>query len=107
MPNGVSTSSSGSSGSGSRSVVQVYEHNNFNGNSQSFSSGVYKANQGNFNTVGNDKISSLRVSQGFVANVCENESQQGQCSTFKAGEYSYVGDQLNDKISYIEVSAAK
>ena len=102
---GSSTGGSNSGGSESKPVVTAYQHSNFGGTSQTFSTGVYAANKGNFNIVGNDQISSLRVPQGYVAKVCENETQQGVCRTYEAGDHTSVGSDLNDKISYMEISA--
>ncbi len=104
VPNGASTSVSSKGGSNSAQVV-AYRQPNFGGVSQSFSlsPGVYRADKGAFNIVGNDAISSMRVPQGLAAYVCENESQQGLCRTFKAGEYAYVGNDIDNKISYMKV----
>ncbi|WP_373525000.1 sorbosone dehydrogenase family protein [Nostoc sp.] len=84
--------------------VKVYLHSNFNGVSQSFpaSPGVYKANKGDLNIVGNDTISSLTVPPGTVVRVCQHETG-GLCREYSAGDYEYVGNDLNDIISYIEV----
>ncbi|MEH1943152.1 MAG: sugar dehydrogenase [Nostoc sp.] len=84
--------------------VQVYRDANFTGISQSFpiTPGVYKANQGNLNVIGNDTISSLRVPPNTVVRVCQHETG-GLCREFSAGDYAYVGDDFNDLISFIEV----
>lgn len=107
--NGGSNSGSNSGGSQSQSAVTAYQNSNFNGNSQSFpvSSDGYAANRGQLNSVGNDQISSLRVPEGYIAYVCANESQEGQCKIFSAGNHSFVGNDLNDKISYMEVLPAE
>ncbi|HCF27943.1 MAG TPA: sugar dehydrogenase, partial [Cyanobacteria bacterium UBA11049] len=54
------------------------------------------------NQVGNDNISSLRVPAGYKVRVCEDETG-GICREYGAGDYSYVGDDLNDQISLVEV----
>jgi glucose/arabinose dehydrogenase len=84
--------------------VKVYKDANFTGASQSFptSPGVYKANEGDLSVVGNDTISSLRVPPDTVVRVCQNETG-GKCREYSAGDYKYVGDDLNDIISFIEV----
>lgn len=98
-------STSGSTGSSqSNPAVTFYEDANYAGKSQTFSVGKYYADRGQLNTVGNDNISSLRVPKGLTVNVCENESG-GLCRSFGPGDYSYVGDDLNDIISYIEVKS--
>ncbi len=84
--------------------VKVYRDRNFAGVSQSFPTtpGIYKANQGDLNIVGNDTISSLRVPAGTVVRVCQNETG-GLCREYSAGDYSYVGNDLDNKISFIQV----
>ncbi|MEH2186474.1 MAG: sugar dehydrogenase [Nostoc sp.] len=84
--------------------VKVYRDSNFAGVSQSFPTtpGVYKANQGDLNVVGNDTISSLSVPPGTVIRVCQNETG-GRCREFSAGDYKFVGNDLDNIISFIEV----
>ncbi len=82
--------------------VTAYRDSNFAGTSQSFSIGTYLAYKGQLSTVGNDQISSLRVPTGLKARVCENEDG-GLCRDYGPGEYSSVGNDLNDKISFIDV----
>ena len=102
-PNTSPTTPSTSKPTHSKTAVTFYEHGDFGGNSQTFSAGTYRADNGQLNTVGNDNISSFNVPQGFKVRVCENESG-GLCREYGPGEYSYVGDDLNDKISFIEVT---
>jgi YD repeat-containing protein len=84
--------------------VQVYTDPNFGGVSQSFPAtpGVYKANEGDLNIVGNDSISSLTVPSGTVVRLCQHETG-GLCREFSAGEYKSVGSDLDNKTSFIEV----
>jgi len=84
--------------------VQVYQHTNFAGVSQSFPTtpGVYKANQGDLSVVGNDTISSLRVPPDTVIRVCEHETG-GQCREYSSGDYESIGNDFNDTVSFIEV----
>lgn len=86
-------------------LVKVYQHANFGGRSQRFSPGVYRADRGDLNIVGNDTVSSLQVPAGLVARVCEHEDA-GLCREYGPGDHDYVGDDLNDKISYIVVRQA-
>lgn len=95
---GVSSSVAGAS---QPNQVIVYENSNFSGKSQSISSGEYKAELGQL-SVGNDSISSLQVPEGLKARVCEHENE-GICREYGPGKYSYVGNDLNDRISYVEV----
>lgn len=87
--------------------ARFYQHNGFTGNSQGYISGVYRADKGQLNQVGNDSITSIRVPDGFKVRVCENEGSGqggGLCREYGPGEYNHVGADLNDKISYIEVT---
>ncbi len=129
LPNGVSTSSNSSNNSGggsnnsgggsdnsgsgsdnsgggseSEQAVEAYQKRDFGGRYQSFSvaQSVFRADAGDFKAVPTDQISSLKVPQGLVAYVCDTENQEG-CQTFTAGDYAYVGDDINNKISYMEV----
>ncbi|MBN3922055.1 PQQ-dependent sugar dehydrogenase [Nostoc sp. NMS4] len=84
--------------------VKVYRDPNFSGISQSFPTtpGVYKANQGNLNIVGNDTISSLSVPPGVVVRVCQHETG-GLCRDYTPGDYNLVGNGLDNIISFIQV----
>lgn len=86
----------------SSKTVTFYEDSNFSGKSQSFGVGTYRADKGQLNQVGNDNISSLRVPAGYKVRVCSDETG-GICREYGAGDYSYVGDDLNDQISLVEV----
>ncbi|MEH2282799.1 MAG: sugar dehydrogenase [Nostoc sp.] len=84
--------------------VKVYRDSNFAGVSQSFATtpGVYKANQGDLNIVGNDTISSLSVPPNTVVRVCQHETG-GLCHEYTAGDYKYLGNGLDNIISFIQV----
>lgn len=89
--------------------ITVYQDGNYGGASQSFGVGTYRADAGQLSTVGNDQISSLKVPSGLQARVCQNEgdgSGSGTCQTFGAGDYASISADLNDQISFIQVSAA-
>jgi glucose/arabinose dehydrogenase len=87
------------------SEVKVYRELNFTGVSQSFptSPGVYKANQGSLNVVGNDTISSFTVPPGTVIRVCQHEIG-GLCRQFGAGNYESLGTDFDNMISFVEVN---
>lgn len=117
VPSGVSISSAGSnnsgggssnSASGSEQAVVAYQKKDFGGRSQSFSlaQGVFRADRGDFKSVRDNQISSMKVPNGLVAYVCDTEAQEG-CQTFTAGDYAYVGNDINNKISYMEVLPAE
>jgi hypothetical protein len=82
--------------------IVVYEHGDFQGKSQGFGVGTYSVS--NLNIVGNDLISSLRVPTGLMATLCEHGDGSGLCKPFLAGNYAWLGDDLNDRTSYIKVS---
>jgi hypothetical protein len=85
-------------------TVTLYADANFTGKSQSFGIGTYRADQAQLAQVGSDNASSLRVPAGYKVRVCEHETG-GICREYSPGDYSYVGDDLNDKISLVEVKA--
>jgi hypothetical protein len=86
--------------------VEAFQHNNYAGNSQFFKIGTYKASD--LNKVGNNAISSLKIPSGLTVKACENDGDnRGLCVIYKAGEYSSVGGNLNDKFSYLEVAKAE
>ncbi|MEH2168030.1 MAG: sugar dehydrogenase [Nostoc sp.] len=84
--------------------VKVYRDPNFGGISQFFPTtpGVYKANRGDLNIVGNDTISSLSVPSGTEVRVCQHETG-GLCGDYTGGDYKSLGNGLDNIISFIEV----
>ena len=83
-------------------LVTVYKDAYFQGPSQSFPIGIHKADEGDLDAIGNDQLSSLKVPAGLVARFCRNETGN-LCVEYGPGDYNYVGDQLNDEISFLEV----
>ncbi|MEH2368332.1 sugar dehydrogenase [Nostoc sp.] len=85
--------------------IKVYRDPNFGGISQSFPTtpGVYKSNQGDLNIVGNDTISSFSVPPGTRIRVCQHINGNGLCREYTAGDYKFLGNDLDNIISYIEV----
>lgn len=80
--------------------VIAYTDSNFAGAKQAFRVGTYAADQAQLS---NDTISSLHVKAGYQVRACEYEYGQGVCQTFQQ-DSAYVGNDLNDKISYLEVT---
>lgn len=85
---------------------------NMGGLLQSFNPGVYTGLANELATVGNDKISSLRVGDGWKVVGCRNDStgptgqgDLGQCRMFGAGEHNLGGNALNDAVSTLVVQA--
>jgi hypothetical protein len=89
----------------SSAVVTVYADPNLKGVSQRFGVGTY--NSSNLNVVGNDLISSLSVPNGLQVRACQSDGGQGVCRTYPAGDHGWPGDDLNDQISYLEVTESK
>ena len=66
--------------------VEVFQHVDFSGSHASFGKGNH-AIQEIQSTIGIDKISSLKVPRGCVANIYKNGGSAGTKVTFVAGEY--------------------
>lgn len=89
--------------------VVVFEDIDFNGRSQAFQPGKYRADKEQFGNLRNDSASSLRVAQGYFAQLCEdviNGAGGGHCQVFGPGSYQFKGTKygaLSDRVSYIYV----
>jgi M6 family metalloprotease-like protein len=81
--------------------VQVWRHRDFKGTAQTFREGNFDV--GTLTTVGNDQISSLKVSAGAVATLCSEPHGGGDCVSF-TGNVNYIGDLLNDRVSWIQLN---
>lgn len=97
-------------GVGSAPMV-AYADRNFAGARQSYGAGVFDAAKKELGAVGNDSITSLYVASGYRAVACDNggssgkvnEGSLGTCRYYDAGLHSFVGNELNDKISLLTV----
>jgi hypothetical protein len=74
---------------------------------------MHEAALGQLDGVGNDQISSLRISAGYRAVVCAhdhlgriNTRDLGLCRFYGPGNHAFVGAELNDSISLITVLKA-
>ncbi len=85
-------------------AVTVFEHYNYAGVSQQFGVGKYRAISGQFDVVGNERISSLTVPAGYAVKLCQAELEFGYslCKTYNSST-KYVDWYMNDQTSYIEV----
>ncbi|HPJ29788.1 MAG TPA: beta/gamma crystallin-related protein [Methanothrix sp.] len=82
-------------------VAAIYEHANFGGAKQVIGVGSYKMSD---LSIGNDRISSIKVPQGLIVTLYEHANFNGRTKTFLE-DASYVGDDFNDKTSSISVKA--
>lgn len=98
-----SSSNNNSNNNNSNGVVTIYEHSNYKGKAQSFREGKFNINQLG---IGNDQLSSVRVSQGYILRVYEHANYQGRYIDFTASK-SFVGNTWNDKASSVMVMKAK
>lgn len=96
---------------GRNDYIIVYTDAGFSGRSQEFAlrgnRSVYRVDHGDFNIVGNDTISSFRVPPGLRIRMCDNDGSDrgsGTCREYGPGDYRTVDRDLNDRVSYIEIS---
>ncbi len=82
--------------------IAAWEHDSFGGRGQAFKKGINSLNALDRH-VGNDQISSIIVPEYLEVKACEQGEGAGVCKVFQAGKHAYVGDDLNDKISYLDV----
>lgn len=82
-------------------VITVYMHGDYGGQSQTLGIGRYQAGD---ITLPDNNISSVRVPQGLMATLYENEDFTGRRRVFFE-DTDWVGDDLNDTFSGIIVKA--
>ncbi len=93
------------------SPVMIYGDRDFKGSFQALGAGVHDNATGELGSVGNDKMSSLKVGPGYRVVVCQDDSSQGRvnalnlgaCRYYGPGQHEFVGADLNDKASLIAV----
>ncbi len=85
--------------------VVAFEHGNFSGNAYNFCPGKTAPNFKDWN----DKISSIRISEGKKVQVCKNVAHDSNGNPYGVGpcrfyfkSVSNLGDFMNDSISYIK-----
>ena len=79
--------------------VVIYQHAQYQGNSETLEVGKYDVGQ-----IKNDSVSSLKVPSGMVAVLYEHARFGGSSKTFTA-DTPYVGNDFNDRASSIVVKA--
>lgn len=79
----------------------AYEHPNYGGKKLELAVGKYDMNY-LIGKIGNDVISSLKVSAGYEVILYEDVGFRGAKKTFRS-DVAWVGDDFNDKTSSIEV----
>ncbi|MEV4416424.1 PQQ-dependent sugar dehydrogenase [Catellatospora sp. NPDC049609] len=93
------------------SPVTLYGDRDFKGSFQALGAGVHDGSKGGLGSVGNDKMSSLKVGPGYRVVVCQDDSAAGRtnalnlglCRYYGPGQHQYVGADLNDKASLVAV----
>ncbi|MEV4414888.1 PQQ-dependent sugar dehydrogenase [Catellatospora sp. NPDC049609] len=88
--------------------VTAYADRDFKGGKSSLGTGIFEAARGGLDGAGNDNISSLQVAAGHRAVACVNGTKPtvldvGLCRYFAAGDYPYLGADLNDLVSLVAV----
>jgi hypothetical protein len=90
-------------------AVRVYRDANQGGIAQGLTEGTWRADENDLDTVGNDKISSIYVPPGLVAELCWSETGVGStgayCQTFEGGAKNVTGT-LDNQTSLVRVKAA-
>lgn len=88
-----------------RGLVVAYRDATYRGVAHGFEIGRHEVGLGDFGAVGNDTISSLRVTPGLSARLCSDDPEATvgyTCRTFTSSA-STVGASLNDRGSWLEV----
>ena len=80
-------------------AVKIYQHTNFRGKSVNLHEGEYPRIP---SRVGNDKISSIRIAEGFYARFYVHSGYRGGSIVLFPGDYRNLPN-WNDKISSIRV----
>ena len=87
---------------GNTKPVTVYQHVNFGGRS-------LDAGEGNVSiqnlraSVGNDRISSIRVAPGYTVLACQHSRLRGRCETFTSDNNDFREISFNDVVSSLRI----
>ncbi|MFH1465700.1 MAG: beta/gamma crystallin-related protein [Pseudomonadota bacterium] len=81
-------------------AATIYEHAHFQGRRQVLPMGRYDINQ---LTIGNDRLSSLKVPAGLIVTLYEHANFRGKTRTF-LHDSEWIGDAFNDRTSSILVT---
>ncbi|MEU8001489.1 PQQ-dependent sugar dehydrogenase [Catellatospora sp. NPDC049111] len=93
------------------SQVMLYSDRDFKGAFQALGAGVHDAANGGLGSLGDDRLSSMKVGPGYRVVVCQDDSSQGRtnalnlglCRYYGPGQHEFVGADLNDKVSLVAV----
>lgn len=83
--------------------VTVFQHVNFRGNSLNVGAGKVTIQDLRSSSVGNDRISSIRVADGYEVVACQHGRHNGRCETFTSDIADLRKIHFNDAISSLKV----
>ena len=83
-------------------AVTVYADGNYNGVSWGIWPGIYDIQEILNSSVGNDAISSIEITPGYIVKACQHGGGGGVCQTYTSS-VDLAGTNFDDKISYVEV----
>ncbi len=78
----------------------IYDDAGFGGSSQTYYGTYYFTT--NLGNVGNDRLSSIKVNNGYRATLYEDDSSSSDSISY-TGNTSYVGDNWNDRVTGIKI----
>ena len=82
----------------------VFEHVNFDGSSLNLGEGDVSIGDLRSSSVGNDRISSIRIEAGYEVLACRNSNFRGRCEVFTSDQSDLRTISFNDVISSLRVS---
>lgn len=83
--------------------VTVFQHVNFRGSSLNVGAGKVTIEDLKNSSVGNDRISSIRIADGYEVVACQHGQHNGRCETFTSDVADLRDIHFNDVISSLKV----